>query len=83
MPSIDRDTLLVSVQSVYESINRFEALLKSETLSDPENITELLVSYDEAFKVLKSVYLEELEKVAQVFVDNAKSTSFCHCNRHV
>ena len=66
MPSIDRDTLLVSVQSVYESINRFEALLKSETLSDPENITELLVSYDEAFKVLKSVYLEELEKGANL-----------------
>ncbi|MCO7226584.1 hypothetical protein [Pleionea sp. CnH1-48] len=66
MPIIDRDTLLVAVQSVYESINRFEALLKSETLSDPENITELLVSYDEAFKVLKGIYLEELERGASL-----------------
>ncbi len=66
MPNIDRETLLVSVQSVYESINRFEALLKSETLRDPENITELLLSYDEAFKVLKSVYLEELKSGANL-----------------
>ncbi|WP_444931329.1 hypothetical protein ACJJIF_05990 [Microbulbifer sp. SSSA002] len=66
MPNIDRDTLLVSVQSVYESINRFESLLKFETLRDPGNITELLITYDEAFKVLKSVYLEELESGADL-----------------
>lgn len=60
MPNIDNDTLLVSLQSVYESVNRYEALLKSETLRDPENITELLISYDEALKVLKSVYQEQV-----------------------
>jgi hypothetical protein len=49
---------------VYESITRFEGLLKSETLSDPENITELLMSYDEAFKVLKSAYREALKSGA-------------------
>ena len=66
MPQIDDDTLLVSLQAVYESINRFEALLDSETLKDPENITELLMSYDEAFKVLKSVYREQLGKGADL-----------------
>lgn len=54
MPEIDNDTLMVSLQAVYESVKRFEALLESETLSDPENITELLLSYDEALKVLKA-----------------------------
>lgn len=62
MPEIDNDTLMVSLQAVYESITRFEALHGSETLKDPENITELLMSYDEAFKVLKSVYRERLGK---------------------
>lgn len=66
MPNIDPDTLMISLQSVYESINRFEALLQSETLQDPENIEELLISYDEALKVLKSAYQEELEKGAQL-----------------
>jgi hypothetical protein len=50
MPNIDNVTLLAPLQSVYESINRFERLLESETLSDPENITELLMSYDEALE---------------------------------
>jgi hypothetical protein len=60
MPTIDHGTLLVALQAVYESTNRLEALLRSETLKDPENISELLVSYDEALRVLKSVYKEEL-----------------------
>lgn len=66
MPEIDNDTLMVSLQAVYESINRFDALVDSETLKDPENITELLMSYDEAFKVLKSVYREQLGKGADL-----------------
>lgn len=66
MPDIDNDTLMVSLQAVFESINRFEGLLESETLKDPENITELLMSYDEAFKVLKSVYREQLSKGADL-----------------
>ena len=61
MPNIDNDTLLVALQSVYESVNRYEQLLKSETLKDPENITELLISYDEALGVLKSVYQEQVD----------------------
>ena len=66
MPQIDNDTLLVCLQAVYESINRFEALLDSETLKDPETISDLLMSYDEAFKVLKSVYREQLAKGADL-----------------
>lgn len=62
MPNIDTDTLMISLQAVYESVKRYEALLESETLRDPENITELLLSYDEALKVLKSVYREEINK---------------------
>ena len=66
MPNIDNDTLLVALQSVYESVNRYEQLLKSETLKDPENITELLISYDEALGVLKSVYQEQVDKGANL-----------------
>lgn len=43
-------------------INRIEGLLDSETPKDPENLTELLMSCDEAFKVLKSVCREQLGK---------------------
>jgi hypothetical protein len=60
MPNIDNDTLLISIQSVYQSIKRFESLLGSETLKDPENIEELLLSYDDALKVLKSRYEEQI-----------------------
>jgi hypothetical protein len=62
MPDIDNDTLLISLQSVFESIKRFEALLDSETPTDPENIEEQLISHDEALRVLKGVYREQLEK---------------------
>lgn len=60
MPSIDNDTLLISLQAVYQNVKRYESLLDSETLSDTENIEELLISYDEALKVLKSLYGEQL-----------------------
>lgn len=66
MPNIDNETLLVSLQSVYESVNRYDALLKSETLTDPENITELFMSYDEALKVLKGVYQEQIDAGANL-----------------
>ena len=48
MPNIDNETLLIDLQSVYESVNRYEQLLKSKTLQDPESITELLILHDEA-----------------------------------
>lgn len=60
MPNIDNDTLLISIQAVYQNIKRYESLLDSETLKDPENIEELLLSYDEALKVLKGLYNEQL-----------------------
>jgi hypothetical protein len=54
------------LQSVYESVNRYELLLKSETLEDPENITELLISYDDALGVLKSVSQEKVRNGANL-----------------
>ncbi len=66
MPSIDNDTLLISLQAVYQNIKRYESLIDSETLSDTENIEELLISYDEALKSLKSVYSEQLSSGANL-----------------
>ncbi len=66
MPDIDNDTLLVALQSVHESVKRYESLLHSETLSDPENITELLITYDEALRVLKSAYQQQLNNGANL-----------------
>lgn len=66
MPYIDNDTLLIALQSVYESVNRYEQLLKSEMLKNRENITELLISYDEALGVLKSVYQEQIDSGANL-----------------
>jgi hypothetical protein len=70
MADIDNDTLLVALQAVYESIKRYEELLTSETLRDPENITELLITYDEALKVLKSVYQEQINAGAHLRLIN-------------
>jgi len=64
MAEIDNETLLVCLQSVFESVNRYEALLNSETLKDPENITEILMTYHEALGVLKGVYRRERENGA-------------------
>jgi hypothetical protein len=66
MADIDNDTLLVALQAVYESIKRYEQLLTSETLRDPENITELLITYDEALKVLKGIYQEQINAGANL-----------------
>ena len=52
--------MLISIQAVYQNIKRYESLLESETFKDPENIEELLLSYDEALKVLKGLYNEQL-----------------------
>lgn len=66
MAEIDNNTLLISLQSVYESIKRYEALLDSETLRDAENITELLTSYDEALRVLKGIYQDQIKAGANL-----------------
>ena len=66
MPNIDNDTLLACLQSVHENVRRYESLLDSETLPDPENITELLMFYHEALRVLKSLYISELNSGANL-----------------
>jgi len=35
-------------------------------MRDPENITELLVTYDEALRAVKSVYKEQLDRGARL-----------------
>lgn len=66
MAEIDNATLIVALQAVFESANRYEAILDSETLSDPENVTEILMNYDEALRVLKAVYKIELDSGADL-----------------
>ena len=62
MPIIDSRTLLVSLQATYECINRYETLLDSKTLQNPETIDEILMLYYEGFNVLKAVYQQQLDK---------------------
>ncbi|WP_444914878.1 hypothetical protein [Microbulbifer sp. TRSA007] len=62
MPVIDNETLLASLQAVFKTVNHYKALLDSETLRDPENVSELLFFYNEALEALKGVYEEEVSK---------------------
>lgn len=62
MVEIDARTLVVSLQAVYECVNRYTALLESETLRDPENIEEMLYDYRRALKALEGAYEEEVQK---------------------
>ncbi|WP_444943427.1 hypothetical protein ACJJIK_17075 [Microbulbifer sp. ZKSA006] len=62
MPIINNETLLASLQAVFKTVNHYETLLDSETLRDPENISELLFFYEEALETLKGVYEEEIDK---------------------
>ncbi|WP_158304930.1 hypothetical protein [Hahella chejuensis] len=50
MDDIDNDTMIVSLKAVYENIDRFKALLESESLSDRENVIGLIISYVERVK---------------------------------
>ncbi|WP_444929487.1 hypothetical protein ACJJIF_16855 [Microbulbifer sp. SSSA002] len=62
MPIIDNETLLAALQAVYKTVNHYEALLDTETLRDPENISELLFFYNEALETLKGAYEAEINK---------------------
>jgi len=47
----------MSIQAVNDQIRRYEQLLTSETLRDPEEIQSLLFSYEKAASVLKEAYI--------------------------
>jgi len=59
MANVDIITLMVSIQAVKEQIKKYELLLTSETLRDPEEIQSLIFSYEKAARVLKDAYLRD------------------------
>lgn len=56
MSEIDNITLMMAIQAVNEQIKKYEQLLTSETLRDPEQIQELIFSYEKAAEVLRGSY---------------------------
>lgn len=62
MAKVDIITLMMSIQAVNEQIKRYEALLTSETLRDPEEIQALIFSYEKAANVLKNAYEQEWQE---------------------
>jgi hypothetical protein len=59
MAEVDIITLMMSIQAVNEQIKKYEALLTSETLRDPEEIQSLIMSYEKALVALKNAYMTE------------------------
>lgn len=59
MPEIDNMTIMMSIQAVNAEIKKYEHLLTSETLSDPEEIQSLVFSYEKAAASLKEAYISE------------------------
>lgn len=59
MAEVDSITLMMAIQAVRAQIERFEALLTSETLRDPEEIQSLIFSYEKARDRLREAYERE------------------------
>lgn len=59
MADVDGLTLMMAIQAVNEQIRRYESLLTSETLRDPEAIQSLLLSYEKAADRLRDAYESE------------------------
>jgi hypothetical protein len=53
---VDSLTLMMAIQAVRDQIERFETLLTSETLRDPEKIQSLIFTYEKAARRLKEAY---------------------------
>jgi hypothetical protein len=60
MAQVDGITLMMAVQAVHAEIKRYELLLTSETLRDPEEIQSLIFSYEKALSRLRDAYESEL-----------------------
>jgi hypothetical protein len=56
---LDNLTLMMAIQAVRDQIQRYESLLTSETLRDPEEIQSLIFSYEKAAERLKEAYERE------------------------
>jgi hypothetical protein len=59
MAQVDGITLMMAVQAVHAEIKRYELLLTSETLRDPEEIQSLILSYEKALSRLRAAYESE------------------------
>ena len=59
MAATDALTLMMAIQAVRDQIARYEALLTSETLRDPEEIQSLILSYEKAQERLREAYESE------------------------
>ena len=49
-------TLMMAIQAVREELKRYDLLLTSETLRDPEEIQLLILSYEKTLQRLKEAY---------------------------
>ena len=59
MAEVDGLTLMMAIQAVNAEIRRYEQLLTSETLRDPEEIQSLIFSYEKTAEELKAAYESE------------------------
>jgi hypothetical protein len=59
MAKLSGRSLMMAVQAVRDQIARLDRLLTSETLSDREALTELLMSYESAAEELRDAYMTE------------------------
>ena len=59
MAEVDGLTLMMAIQAVNAEIRRYEQLLSSETLRDPEEIQSLIFSYEKTADELKTAYESE------------------------
>lgn len=59
MADVDGPTLVMAIQAVQSEIRRFEELLSSETLRDPADMQDLVVTFERAAEALKEAYLSE------------------------
>lgn len=59
MAAVDALTLMMAIQAIRDQIARYEGLLTSETLRDPEEIQSLILSYEKAQERLREAYESE------------------------
>ncbi|GAB2188681.1 hypothetical protein MAH1_02870 [Sessilibacter sp. MAH1] len=59
MDSISIATVLMSLQAVKKEIAYLEGLLRSETLSDGAEIQDLLLTYEDAERELRDLYIQK------------------------
>lgn len=59
MAALDGLTLMMAIQAVRAELDRYELLLTSQTLRDPEEIQSLIFSYEKALEQLRTAYESE------------------------